>query len=82
MVRWPWTATPVLDVCGHRPCKHHRLKVASACCQLSHGLAVADVSGVLGDDRSFVELGGRVVGRGSDQLDTRAHALVDTGWLQ
>lgn len=61
---------------GDGPGQHEALEVAPDDLELAGAVGVGDPGGVLVDDRALVELGGDVVGGGTDHLDAPLPGLV------
>ncbi len=61
---------------AHRAGQYHPLHVASLSHQVVHRVSVGAGDDVLGDDRSRVEIGRRVVRGRTDQLDASLVGLV------
>ena len=61
---------------AHRPGQHRLLEIAAEPDQSFGGVAMADRRDLLADDRPLVELRGRVVRCGTDDLDPAVVRLV------
>ncbi len=62
----------MLHVCTHGSGQHDRFKVTTTAGELGNVVAVRHSGDILFDDRSFIEVAGHVVRRGTDDL----HATI------